>query len=131
MKRKSSTRPLARKLAHLCLHRGLPAKNRVEEVLKVSEAFSPARRKRLLEELLYFLHKEMARHEAHIEHAGELEEAAVHAITENLGKAYGHALTAHTKRNDALLAGFRVRVADDIYDQSALGALNHLQRSLG
>lgn len=119
---------LAKKLAHLCMHAGHAAQNRIDEVLKSLESFPPTRRKRLLRLFHDALARELARFEARVEHAGPLSEAATEAIKEQLKAHYGHAFTLNLHAREDLLAGFRVRVVDDVYDASAAGRIAQLSR---
>lgn len=66
---------------------------------------------------------EVSRHQAVVEHAGPVNSAAVATIAASLSKKYGRAINSVTKRNDALLAGVRVRVGDDVYESSVSGHL--------
>ncbi len=45
-------------------------------------------------------------------------------------KKYSRKVTATTKRNDALLAGLRIRVGDDVYESSVAGQLAALGASV-
>lgn len=116
----------AKKLAQLCLHNGQAAKNRVDDVIASLEPFPPTRRRALLKLFLKALERELAQYQAVVEHAGELDEAAQLAILDQLKKEYGHTLTLSLQAKPELIAGVRVRVADDVFDASVRTRLNHL-----
>jgi len=45
-------------------------------------------------------------------------------------KRYARPITATARRNDALLAGMRIRVGDDVYESSVAGQLAVLGSSV-
>ena len=51
-------------------------------------------------------------------------------IAANLSTRYGRKIAPVAKRNDALLAGVRVRVGDDVYESSVAGQLAALGTSV-
>lgn len=69
---------------------------------------------------------EVARGQAVVEHAGPVNPATVANIAAALAKKYGRRIAPVAKRNDALLAGLRVRVGDDVYESSVAGHLANL-----
>ena len=66
---------------------------------------------------------DVARSQAVVEHAGSINDAALSAIAAAMTKKYGRQVRATAKKNDALLAGLRVRVGDDTYESSVAGQL--------
>ena len=56
--------------------------------------------------------------------------ADAEAIAAHFAKHLGRPVRPVTRRNDALLAGFRVRVGDDVTDVSAASRLAALAKSL-
>jgi len=74
--------------------------------------------------------REISRSQASIEHAGPLSAETAAAIAAHFTKSLGRVIQPVAKRNDALLAGFRVRVGDDVTDLSASGRLERLARAL-
>ena len=47
-----------------------------------------------------------------------------------MSKRYNRAVAPVARRNDALLAGLRVRVGDDVYESSVAGQLASLAQSV-
>ncbi|MEN9813357.1 MAG: hypothetical protein RL479_2043, partial [Verrucomicrobiota bacterium] len=47
-------------------------------------------------------------------------------IAAAMSRRYGRSITGTARRNDALLAGLRVRVGDDVYESSVAGQLAQL-----
>ena len=73
---------------------------------------------------------EVARGQAVVEHAGTAQAAALDAVSAALSRKYGRAISWVAKRNDALIAGLRIRVGDDVYESSVAGQLATLARSV-
>jgi F-type H+-transporting ATPase subunit delta len=65
-----------------------------------------------------------------IEHAGAAPESVQTAIVTALARRYGRPITGVTRRNDALIAGLRVRVGDDVYESSVAGQLAALSSAV-
>jgi F-type H+-transporting ATPase subunit delta len=84
----------------------------------------------LLRAYLANIRRELARGEARIEHAGPLATAEADAIAAHFSKLLGRTVRPVARRNDALLAGFRVRVGDDVTDLTASLRLANLAKSL-
>ena len=63
-------------------------------------------------------------------HAPAFYQRDADAIAAHFSKALGRPVRPVARRNDALLAGFRVRVADDVTDLSASLRLANLAKSL-
>jgi len=84
----------------------------------------------LLRAYLAAVRRELARSEATIEHAGPLSSEQAAAVAAHFSRALGRPVRPVARRNDALLAGFRVRVGDDVTDLTASARLRALERSL-
>ncbi|MGF1450595.1 MAG: F0F1 ATP synthase subunit delta [Opitutales bacterium] len=130
MKRDAKLRRLARNLAKQSMHAGKPAHNRVEAVIGEAQKLPVSRRRELLKAYHDYLAKEIARFEATVEHAGPLSDDAQENIAYELKHYYRHKIEMKLQPNDALLAGVRVRVGDDVFDASALGRLDRLKAVL-
>ena len=65
-----------------------------------------------------------------IESASELSEAVVLDIKKSMEAQYNRPLLVSQTTNKSLLAGFRLRVGDDVIDASALGRLNALSNKV-
>ena len=121
----------AKKLLSLSLESGVVSAERVEAVLSSLKKSRPAYTLRpLLRAYLASVRKEIARGEALIEHAGPLSAGDASNIASHFSKSLSRTVVPVTRRNDALLAGFRVRVGDDVIDLTAAHRLNNLTKSL-
>jgi len=127
----ASIRAEAKRLLALSLEGGVVSSELVGAVLAALEKSRSAHQLRpLLRAYLTNVRRELARGEARIEHAGPLSSAEADAIAAHFSKSLGRTIRPVTRRNDALLAGFRVRVADDVTDLSASLRLANLAKSL-
>ena len=121
----------AKKLLTLSLESGVVSAERVEAVLTSLKKSRPAHALRpLLRAYLANVRREIARGEAQIEHAGPLAASDASTIATHFSKTLSRPLTPVARRNDALLAGLRVRVGDDVIDLTAVHRLNNLTKSL-
>ena len=121
----------AKKLLALSLESGIVSAERVEAVLNSLKKSRPAYSLRpLLRAYLVNVRKEISRGEALIEHAGPLSANDAASIATHFSKTLSRPITPVARRNDALLAGFRVRVGDDVIDLTAAHRLTNLTKSL-
>ncbi len=114
---------LAKQLYKLSFENGALSADRVSGVLAYVEKHRPAHTLAVLQAYQRLVAAEVARGQAVIEHAGPANQASLDAIAAALSQKYGRPVAAIAKRNDALLAGLRVRVGDDVYESSVAGQL--------
>lgn len=127
---KKQTKQLARQFYKLSFENGVLSADRVAGVLAYIEKHRPARALAVLHAYQRLVAAEVARSQAVVEHAGPASPAALDAIAAALSKKYNRPVTAVAKRNDALLAGLRVRVGDDTYESSVAGQLDALRAAV-
>jgi F-type H+-transporting ATPase subunit delta len=127
----ASVRTQAKQLLTLSLENGAVSAERVGAILNsLTKSRSPHQLRPLLRVYLALIRREVAQGEARIEHAGPLTDAVANAIAQHFSQALGRPVRPVARRNDALLAGFRVRVGDDVIDASAALHLANLAKSL-
>jgi F-type H+-transporting ATPase subunit delta len=127
----ASVRAEAKRLLALSLEGGVVSADLVGAVLAALAKSRAAHQLRpLLRAYLANIRRELARGEARIEHAGPLASAEADAIAAHFSKLLGRTVRPVARRNDALLAGFRVRVGDDVTDLTASLRLANLAKSL-
>lgn len=73
---------------------------------------------------------ELAKTNAVVEHSGEISDTILGSISGALSQKYKRAINATAQPNDALIAGLRVRIADDVYESTVAGQLDALANSL-
>jgi F-type H+-transporting ATPase subunit delta len=121
---------LARQFFKLSFANGAISAAQVGGVLEYIEKHRPAHSMAVLKAYQRLIAAEVARGQAVVEHAGPIDSAALNAIASALAKKYGRPVTAVEKRNDALLAGVRVRIGDDLYESSVAGQLAALAETV-
>jgi len=84
----------------------------------------------VLEEYARLIRLEMAKKEAVIESAAELESAEKSAITRTLRAKYGADVTTEYKTNPDLLGGVRIQIGSDVLDASVRTRLDRLSVDL-
>lgn len=120
----------ARQLLLLSLVDDLVTPERVAGVLAYLEKHPPSRPLAVLRAYHRLVAREIARSRAVVQHAGEVGPAMLGAIEGAMSQKYHRPVTAEARRDDALIAGLRVRVGDDVYEASAAGRLAALAAAL-
>lgn len=123
---KKQIQQLARQFFQLSIASGELSADRVAGVLQYIEKHKPANSVAVLKAYRRLVTAEVARGQAVVEHAGVIQDAVLANIAGSMTKKYGRKVTSIAKRNDALLAGLRVRVGDDVYESSVAGQLASL-----
>ncbi len=127
----ASVRAEAKRLLAMSLEGGVVSADLVGAVLAaLTKSRASHQLRPLLRAYLANVRRELARGEARIEHAGPLAAADADAIAAHFSKVLGRTVRPVARRNDALLAGFRVRVGDDVTDLTASLRLANLAKSL-
>jgi F-type H+-transporting ATPase subunit delta len=127
---KKQTQQLARQFFTLSLVEGVLSPDRVEGVLAYIEKHRPPQTVAVLRAYRRLVAAEVARGQAVIEHAGAASESVQSAIVAAMARRYGRPIAGVTRRNDALIAGLRVRVGDDVYESSVAGQLASLSSAV-
>ncbi len=73
---------------------------------------------------------ELAKTNAIVEHSGEISDTILGSISGALSQKYKRAINVTARPNDELIAGQRVRIADDVYESTVAGQLDALANSL-
>ena len=127
---KKQIQQLARQFYKLSFTNGVISAGQVAGVLDYIEKHRPANSMAVLKAYQRLVAAEVARGQAVVEHAGPIESAALNAIASAMSKKYGRSVTAVEKRNDALLAGVRVRIGNDLYESSVASQLATLAEAV-
>jgi F-type H+-transporting ATPase subunit delta len=117
---------LARQFFKLSSVDGSLSSDRVAGVLQYIEKHRPAHSLSILKAYYRLIAAEIARGQALVEHAGPVSAAILSGITESMSRRYSRPVVSIPRRNDALLAGLRVRVGDDVYESSIASQLASL-----
>jgi F-type H+-transporting ATPase subunit delta len=120
---KKQVQKLARQFFKLSFADGTLSAERVTGVLQYIEKHSPPHTLAVLKAYQRLIAIEVGRGQAVVEHAGPLHDAILATIAAAMTERYGRPIAGVARRNDALLAGLRVRVGDDVYESSVAGQL--------
>lgn len=127
---KKQIQQLARQFFKLSVVDGALSADRVAGVLQYIEKHRPAGSVAILKAYQRLVAAEVARGRAVVEHAGSINDAILASIAAAMTKKYGRPVTSVARRSDALIAGLRVRVGDDVYESSVAGQLATLARAV-
>ena len=120
---KKQIQQLARQLFKMSIVNGELSADRVAGVLEYLEKHRPAQVVAVLKAYHRLVAAEIARGQALVEHAGPIGHPVLASIEKAMTQKYGRRVTSIPRRNDALLAGLRVRVGDDVYESSVANQL--------
>ena len=120
----------AKRLVEISLENGEVSASRVGEVLQSLSDNPPRNYKPLLRLYLRHIQREIASYTASIEHAGPISDAVTSSIQGFLEKQSGRKIHVQAKENPDLVAGLRVTLGDDIYEDSAAFRLKPLAESI-
>ena len=120
----------ARQFLKMSIVDGAVSADRVAGVLQYIEKHRPSDSVAVLKAYQRLIASELARREARIEHAGPTNPAMLAGIAASMTRKYNRPVSAVPRRNDALLAGLRIRVGDDVYESSVASQLAALDSSV-
>lgn len=123
---KKQVQQLAKQFLQLSVVDGAVSPERVTGVLQYIEKHRPQHAVAVLRAYERLVAAEIARGQAVVEHAGAINDSVLASIAAAMTRKYTRKITPVAKRNDALLAGVRVRVGDDVYESSVAGQLTQL-----
>jgi F-type H+-transporting ATPase subunit delta len=120
---KKQVQQLARQFFKLSVGPDGVSADSVSGVLQYIEKHRPPNSLAVLKAYQRLITAEVARSRAVIQHAGPLNDTTLANIAATMTRKYGRKITSSAERNDALLAGLRIRVGDDVYESSVANQL--------
>ncbi|RME73505.1 MAG: hypothetical protein D6781_00245 [Verrucomicrobia bacterium] len=117
---------LARQLFKLSFEDGQLSEERINGVLAWIDKHRPVNATAILRAYKHLVNTEIARNRAIIEFAGDLEPEAFTRIAEAMSRRYNRKVTPAPVACPDLIAGVRVRVGCDIYENSIVSQLAKL-----
>jgi F-type H+-transporting ATPase subunit delta len=130
MKISKDARRVSRQLFRVCMDNGKLDESRVRLVVRQVSASKPRGYLGILHNFHRLLSSELARSQASIVSAVELDGIAKAELHRGLTAKYGRQMTLQYSVNPALLGGIRVQVGSDVWDGSVKSRLEALQASL-
>jgi len=123
------TRRFAKNLFKLSLEDGAVSQARVSAVLAWVDRERPSQISNLLREYLRLITIEVERGQARVEHAGDLEPQALEQIAASFSRLYDRPIETASVPNPDLIAGLRIRIGCDVYENSIASQLAELETS--
>lgn len=121
------TRQFVRNLFKLSLEDGRVSESRVSEILAWVDKEKPRHGPTLLREYLRLITTEINKSVARIEHAGDLAPGALSKIAETFSERYGRPIETTAVANPDLIAGLKIRIGCDVYENSIASQLAALE----
>jgi len=118
---------LAHQLFQLSLDHGVVSAERVTGVLAWVEKHKPASASAVLRAYRRLVEADLGRRRAVIEYAGEVAPATFAAIAAAMSQRFGRTIEAVPVSRPELIAGMRVRVGDNVFENNVVSQLAALQ----
>ena len=103
---------------------------KVCEVIESLRINPPREHKLLLQLFLDYAIRESSKGLAIVEFAGKPSDSSIESLKVELSRQYGRNIDVEMRENLDLIAGIRVKVFDDVYEDSASSRLRPLERAL-
>jgi F-type H+-transporting ATPase subunit delta len=123
-------RYFAQSLVEASMEDGLVSEAKVREVLDGLVQANPRGLKMILQAYQQGIAREIRFSTAQIEHAGELPEAEVEKIKAHLESEYRRPIRIQLHAKPDLIAGLRIRIGDDVIDNTVKNRLIHFQNQV-
>ena len=123
------TRRFARSLLNLSLEDGRVSESRVSEILGWVDRQKPRKATVLLREYLRLITAKIDQNIARVEHAGDLAPDTLRRIAETFSQRYGRPIDATSVPNPNLIAGLKIRIGCDVYENSIASHLAALENT--
>ena len=127
MQDSEKTKRFARKLLELSMEGDCVSAERVDAVLESLRTRNPRHTKPVLKKYLFYITREINRSVAKIELAGEPTPESLKAVTDLLGRQYDRKIEIICEENLDLIAGMKIRIADDVWDEDIATHLENLK----
>ena len=102
----------------------------VESVLTALREIKPARHREILHDYLHEIRKKLRLQHVEIELGCQASDSIVSELKNKIGNLTSQSLNVHVSTNDQLIAGYRVQLVDDVFEDSIHSRLSKLSHSL-
>ena len=127
MRKEDKIRNFARKLLALSVEDGRVSPERVEAILEHLRNEPMHRAKPILKHFMRYINREMKKTNAVVEYSGSIDKGVLKKLTTQLSDYYNINVEIETEENPALLAGLKVHIGDDVWDDTVSGHLATLK----
>lgn len=84
----------------------------------------------VLRNFLSLIKTKVNSYEGYLEKADPSSDSSSNLISENISQAHGKRIDFVIEENNSLIAGFRLRIGDDVYEDSIASRIARLKKSL-
>jgi F-type H+-transporting ATPase subunit delta len=84
----------------------------------------------VLRNFLSLIKTKINSYEGYLEKADPSSDSSSNLISENISQAHGKRIDFVIEKNNSLIAGFRLRIGDDVYEDSIASRIARLKKSL-
>tara|TARA_E500000178_G_C16373415_1_gene467035 strand:+ start:109 stop:507 length:399 start_codon:yes stop_codon:yes gene_type:complete len=84
----------------------------------------------VLRNFLSLIKTKINSYEGYLEKPGPSSDSSSNLISENISQAHGKRIDFVIEENNSLIAGFRLRIGDDVYEDSIASRIARLKKSL-
>jgi F-type H+-transporting ATPase subunit delta len=84
----------------------------------------------VLRNFLSLIKAKINSYEGYLEKADPSSDSSSNLISENISQAHGKRIDFVIEENNSLIAGFRLRIGDDVYEDSIASRIARLKKSL-
>lgn len=131
MLKESKSSKIAKGLVVLSLNEeGRVESEKINHILTELKKESTRRALPILRNFLTLIKQHIKTYEGSIEKSDSNVNSTSNLISDNISKARGKKINLVIKENKSLVAGFRVRIGDDVYEDSIASRIARLKKSL-
>ena len=84
----------------------------------------------ILKALLSLVRQKIRSYEGHVEIGSSNIDKVSDILSQNLSDSFNSKINLLSSTNNSLISGFRLRIGDDVYEDSLLQRINRLQKAL-
>ena len=84
----------------------------------------------ILKALLSLVRQKIRNYEGHVEIGSSNIDQIFNILSQNLSDSFNSKIDLLSSTNNSLISGFRLRIGDDVYEDSLLQRINRLQKAL-
>jgi F-type H+-transporting ATPase subunit delta len=131
MLKESKSSKIAKGLVVLTLNEeGRVEPEKINNILTELKKESTRRALPILRNFLILIKQHINTYEGSIEKSDSNVDSTSNLISDNISKARGKKINLVIKENKSLVAGFRVRIGDDVYEDTIASRIARLKKSL-
>ena len=117
----------AQRLLKLSIEDGEVKAERVTAIIDTLKKNPPYKLASILRAYLKLVKKEVKQYTAVLEHSGAISDQSVKDLEQELSAIYGRKIYVNAKENTELIAGVRVSISDDVYENNVISRMRPLR----